>query len=633
MSDESTATPVEPGTPFTFKAEVQQVLHILAHSLYAEREIFLRELVSNASDALHRIQFEMLTNRDVVDPEAELRITIVADKENKTITISDTGIGMTEQEMIENLGTIAQSSARAFLQHASETAKPTADIIGQFGVGFYSVFMVADHVSVTSRSYRPDAQAMRWESRGDDTFTISPAERNERGTTIVIHLKDDAAEFANDWRMEQIIKRHSDFVSFPIMLGDRHINQAKALWRQPPREIEAETYPTFYKQLTMDMDEPLLHIHLSTDAPVDLHAILFVPGRRERGLLERRIEGKIKLYSRKVLIQEENKDLLPAYFRFLEGVVDSEDLPLNVSRETIQNSPVMQRIRKTLTSRMMREISDLVEKDPETFRVFWKEFGPFLKEGVATDFEHRDDLIKQLHFVTTKSDGALISLATYKDRIVDGQKEIYYVMAGDLESAQRSPHLDPFTARGIEVIYMTDIMDSFMLTSLREYDGMTLRNIDESNLELPGEAPESKLVIIGDEEFMRLRERFASVLGERVKEVREGMTLRDSPIRLASADASGAREFQRLQQLLGQETRLEPRILELNRSHSMMQHLARRTTNPADDAIVTASIEQLFDNALLLEGLHTSPATMVPRIQALIEAAVAAETASPTTES
>ncbi len=609
------------GKPVAFKAEVQQLLYILAHSLYAEREIFLRELISNASDALHRIQFEMLTNSDVLDPEAELAIQIDVNQDAKTITINDSGVGMTEQEVIENLGTIAQSSARAFLEQARENQKPSSDIIGQFGVGFYSVFMVADRVTVDSRSYQKDASPVRWESTGGDTFTVAPGERSERGTTITIHLKEDASEFANDWRIEQIIKRHSDFVSFPIHVGEKAVNQEKALWRRPAREVEDEQYNAFYKQLTMDMDDPLLHLHISTDAPVDLHSVLFVPMHRERGLIERRIEGKVKLYSRKILIQDENKDLLPNFLRFAEGVVDSEDLPLNVSRETIQRSPVLQRIRKTLTSRMLREFSDMAEKQPETFRTFWQEFGVFIKEGIATDFEYRDDLMKLLRFQTSNAGDDLVSLAQYKERMVEGQEEIYYVTASDVEAARHSPHLDPFTSRGIEVLLMTDIMDSFMLTSLRDYDGLKLRNIDDTNLELPGEETPAAESAVSDAAFEQLGERFKAILGERIKEVRGSKVLRDNPARLVSDEDAAMREMQRVQQLLGREATMGPRILELNRSHPLVAQLAQRAEADAEDPLLIASAEQLYDNALLLEGLHSNPSAMVPRIQALIEAA------------
>ncbi|MCU0491141.1 MAG: molecular chaperone HtpG [Chloroflexaceae bacterium] len=620
MTTENETTADAP-TSVAFRTEVQQLLHILAHSLYTDREIFLRELISNASDALHRVQFEMLTNREVRDADAELAIRLSADKDARTITISDTGIGMTREELIENLGTIAQSSARAFVAAAKEAQRPSSEIIGQFGVGFYSVFMVADKVTVTSRSYQAEAEAACWESTGGNTFTITHAEKAERGTTIVLHLKDDADEFANDWKLEQIVKKHSNFVAFPIYSGERRLNEQQALWRKPAREVKAEQYPEFYRQLTMDFDEPLLHLHLSTDVPVDLHTILFVPAKRERGILERRIEGKIKLYSRKILIQEDANDLLPNFFRFLEGLVDSEDLPLNVSREMVQSSPVLQRIRKTLTGRLFKELNELAEKDADKYAAFWKEFGPFIKEGLATDYEFRDELTKLLRFNTTKSGENLATLADYKSRMLEGQTEIYYVQANDLEAARRSPHLDPLEARGLEVLLMHDLMDGFMLGNFREYEGLKLRNIDDASLELPGEAPASA-VQVSDEDFARLCARVKAVLGEeKVTSVRASELLRENPARLVTEKNTPGREMQRIQQMLGRETKIEPRVLELNRGHALIANLAGRNSANSDDPVVAAVAEQLYDNALLLEGLLTNPAAMVPRLQALLEAA------------
>jgi molecular chaperone HtpG len=494
------------------------------------------------------------------------------------------------------------------------------DIIGQFGVGFYSAFVVADEVTVISRSYRPDAQAARWQSSGGDMFTIEPAEKAERGTTIILKLKDDALDFAKDWKLKQVIKRHSDFVAWPVYVGSDRANQQTALWRQAPRNIEADKYQDFYRQLTMDFEEPLLHMHLSTDAPVDLHTILFVPGRRERGIIERRVEGKIKLYSRKVLIQEEAKDLLPNYYRFVEGVVDSEDLPLNVSRETVQSNPVLGRIKKTLTGRLTKELGELAEKDAEKYAKFWAEFGVFLKEGIATEMSARDDLLPLLRFHTTKSGDVLASLADYTGRMAEGQDEIYYVLGSDLASIRFSPHLEALEERGLEALLLADVMDGFMLQGLREFAGHKLRNVDEPNLTLPGEAKPSE-VTVSDQAFARLVTTFKDLLGERIASVRASNVLRSSPARLVSAEDAPNRDMERIQRMLDRDYKTPARIVELNRGHALIADLARMIEERPDDPLIAPLVEQIYESALLLEGLHPNPAEMVGRIQRLMEAA------------
>ena len=471
---------------YTYRAEVQHLLHILSTALYTDRDIFLRELISNSSDALTRMRVELLHTTDVVEHDADLLIRVGSDPAAGTVTVTDAGVGMTQDELIQNLGTIAHSGAKAVMERLERAQR--SQLIGQFGVGFYAVFAAAERVVVTTRSFTPQAQAVRWESMGDDTYTIAPDAQTARGTTITVHLKTDAKELAQPYQIKQIIKKHSDFVPFPIFYGDEQVNQTKPLWRRAPRDVEADAYTALYRQLTMDWDAPLHHLHLSTDAPLDLHAILFIPSKRERGVIERRTDGTIKLYSRSVLIQEEAKDLLPAYFRFVEGVVDSEDLPLNVSRESVQRTAEMQRIRKTLTARLVKELAQLADKQPETYRTFWIEFGPFLKEGIAVEPSSKDDLLKLLRFHSTRSD-ELVSLAHYKKRMVAQQQAIYYVLANDLDSARRSPHLDALEARNIEALLLPDLVDSFMVSSLREYEGVPLRNADDPHLELP-ELPE-----------------------------------------------------------------------------------------------------------------------------------------------
>ena len=484
-----------------FRAEVQQLLNILAHSLYTEREIFLRELISNASDALSRVQFEMLTNRDVREPDAELAIHIDFDETAGTLTVADSGIGMTRDELVENLGTIAHSGAAAFLKGLEEGKRP-ADIIGQFGVGFYSVFMVADDVTVTTLSFRPDSQGWRWVSHGDSRFTLNPADKPERGTTIEIKLKEEAREFAAAWRLEQIVRKHSDYVSFPVYVKDKVANRQTALWRKTLKEVQEGEYDDFYRQLTLDPEPPLLHIHLVTDAPVNIRSILYIPRKVERSPLRLRQDYGLKLYSRKVLIQEESKDLLPEYLRFVEGVVDSEDIPLNISRETVQSNRVMRQIQKVLTSRVLKSLRDLADEKPEMaegehaaeggvaaetapgrYGQFWEEFGAFVKQGVAMSPADQADLLPLLRFHSTKSEGGLASLSDYVARMAPDQAEIYYILGSDLASAARSPHLDAFRARGLEVLFLLDPFDGYMMTMLREFEGKPFRNVDDPGLE------------------------------------------------------------------------------------------------------------------------------------------------------
>ncbi|MBL8057638.1 MAG: molecular chaperone HtpG [Anaerolineales bacterium] len=604
-----------------FRAEIRQLLDILVHSLYTDREIFLRELISNASDALHRLQFEMLTNAHVLDPEAELAIRLTPDKEARTLTLSDTGIGMTHDELVENLGTIAHSGASAFLKSLQEGQK-MADVIGRFGVGFYSVFMVAEEVRVTSRSSRPEAGAWTWICRGDDTFQLEPAERAGRGTEIVIKLKEDAAEFAEGYRLEQVVHKHSDFVSFPIYLGEKTVNRRTPLWRQPRSEITDEAAGEFYKQLTLDFQAPLLRIAMNTDSPVQIYALLFVPAKAEPGMFSLRKEAGLKLYSRKVLIQEYCKDLLPNYLRFLQGVVESEDLPLNVSRETVQSNKVMERIKNALTHKVIESLKELAAKDPEKYGQFWAVYGPFIKEGLATDPASRDKLKPLLRFPSSQAaEGELVSLAQYVGRLRPEQREIYYLLADDVRTAAGSPHLDYFRQQTIEVLFFTDPLDSFMLSGLQAYEGFTFKNAADAEVSAaPPPAPEAGAAPAA--ELTDLIARFKTQLGERITEVRASERLVGSPLRLVAPADSRDHEMDRVRRLIEKDFAVPKRVVELNPRHALIQGLAARLAAGGQDALVNDAIEQLYENGLLLEGLHPNPAQMVGRIHSLLEAAV-----------
>jgi molecular chaperone HtpG len=606
---------------YEFKAEIQQLLNILVHSLYTERDIFLRELISNASDALSRIQFEMLTNRDVLDHDAELKITLEGDATARTLTIRDTGVGMTRDEIVENLGTIAHSGAAEFLKKLQAEKKP-ADVIGQFGVGFYSVYMVADEVTITSRSYRPDATAVRWSSKGDNTYTLEDAEKADRGTEIVVHLKEDAAEYAPDWKIEQIVKKHSDFVSFPIYLKDRAINQQTALWRQSPREVTAEQYDNFYKQLTLDFEAPLLHVHFVADVPVDVHAVLYVPAKREHGMFSLRKDDGLKLYSRKILIQEYFKDMLPPYLRFVQGVVDSEDLPLNVSREAIQNNRAMAKLKSTLAHKLLSELDEMGRQDAAKYAQFWKEFGPFVKEGVATDVPSHEDLTKLLRFKTSRDGEEWVSLPQYVERMKTDQSAIYYILGDDPASIARSPHLDYFRKHDLEVLYLTEPVDSFVVLTLKEFGGKKLQNVADAGLDLPASTEQAIESKVADADYAQLIARIKAVLGDKITEVRGSQVLSDSPCRLVSPGDDAERDMQRVKRLLGQDYEIPKKIMEINRGHQLIADMAALAHSGRNDVLLDAGIQQLYESALLVEGLLPNPAEMAPRIQMLLEAAL-----------
>ncbi len=611
--------------PTRFKAEIRQLLDILIHSLYSDREIFLRELISNASDALNRLRFEMLTNRDVLDSDAALEIRISADKDARLLRISDSGIGMTAEELTTNLGTIAQSGAREFIQAAKEGTENLSDIIGQFGVGFYSSFMVAESVRVTSRSFRKDADAAAWTSSGGDTFTVEPADRENRGTTIEITLKEDAVEFADEWRLKQIIRTHSDFVAYPIFVGEDEepANQRTALWRQSPRDLDDEKYHEFYKQLTLEAEKPLAHTHIVTDAPVQIFSVLFVPSSTEKGMFSLRKDDGLKLYARKVLIQEYTKDLLPEYFRFVQGIVDSEDIPLNVSREMVQTSPVMQRIKKVLTGRVVSMIEGLAkDEDPSVYSTFWERFGSFIKEGVATDQAEGKNLYPLLRFKTTLSDGAWRSLNDYVAGMKTDQKKIYYLLGEDSRSLTRSPHLDYFQKHGYEVILLGDLIDSFMILGVPSYEGFDLVNVAASDLDLPTpedepEADESSEKL-ENETMNALIDRFKTVLGDRVSDVRTTTRLSGSIARLVDPQGSLNQEMQRVYKLMERDFEVPKKVLELNPKHEMLGRIAEIK----DDGQAALFIEQIFENTLLVEGLHPDPAGMIPRLESLMKAAL-----------
>ncbi|MBG0786035.1 MAG: molecular chaperone HtpG [Anaerolineaceae bacterium] len=605
------------GAPIPFKAETRQLLNILIHSLYTEREIFLRELISNASDALSRLDFVTLTNREILEPERPLEIRIRPDKEAGMLVIEDSGIGMTRDELVENLGTIAHSGAKAFVDAAKDTERNLTDIIGQFGVGFYSAFMVADWIRVTSRSYQPEAAAAAWYATGEDTYTLEDAEKEHRGTEVQIKLKDDAQEFLDESRLRQIIKRHSDFVQYPIYLGDEEepVNRQTALWRQNPREIDAEAYHEFYKQLTLDFSDPLTYTHMVTDAPAQMYAVLFVPGNPQNLVFSPRKEPGLKLYARKVLIQEFDTDLLPQYLNFIQGVVDSEDLPLNVSRETMQANRVKALLARLVTGKALDMLKDLGKNDPEKYAEFWKVYGGRLKEGVAVEPEDPEKLFPLLRFHTDQDPERWTSLDEYLERAGEDRKEIYYFLGEDPSAVRFSPHMDPFRKAKIEVLVLTDPVDPFMLLRMKEYEAHPFVNVADADLpEQEAEEP-SKEPALEEAAAKSLLDQFKAVLGERVSDVRTTERLSDSPARLVDPEGALDQSMQRVYQMMDKQFELPKKVLELNPKHRIIAGLAHL---PAGDPRFVLIAEQVYEDALLIEGLHPDPVSMVGRIQDLM---------------
>jgi molecular chaperone HtpG len=563
----------------------------------------------------------MLTDHQVLDPGAELCIRVTADKEKRLLTLRDTGIGMTRDEVIENLGTIAQSGARKFLEASKEKNADLTGVIGQFGVGFYSVFMVAESVRVTSRSYRPRAKAVTWSATGEDRYEVGPTEMNERGTVVEVKLKEEAAEFAEEYRLREIIHKHSDYIGFPIYIGDSKepVNKQTSLWRTSKQEVTAEQYKEFYQQTTLDFDEPLMHIHMVTDVPVQLYALLYIPQKAERGIFSLRKDDGLKLYSRNILIDEYNKDLLPEYLRFIQGVVDSEDLPLNVSRETVQATGLMAGLKKVLTGQVLKDLEDLSKKDTDKFEQFWKEFGGYLKQGVAAGLGDVEKLSALLRFKTSLHPERWNSLQDYADRMPVEQKSIYYIVGDDPKSILRSPHLDYFQAQGTEVLLLTEPMDSFMLMGLHKFKDFELKNVAQEKVEPPEKAKENESEKMPEADFNNLTERFKKVLGERVTDVRSSVRLSQSVARLVDPEGSLNPEMQRVYRYLGKEYEVPKKILELNPGHPILKNLLKLGPDSDLEKLI---IEQVYDNALLAEGLHPDPAGMAPRLQQLMEAAL-----------
>ncbi len=620
-----------------FQAEVAQLLQLVTHSLYSNPDIFLRELISNASDACDKLRFEALNDAGLYESAPELKVRVSFDKAAKTLTISDNGIGMSEQEAIEHLGTIAKSGTREFVSKLSGDQKSDSQLIGQFGVGFYSGFIVADRITVESRrAGLPAAQGVRWASAGTGDFEVDEIERTERGSSIILHLKDDALDYLNAWKLKGIINKYSDHISLPIEMekeewkegedgqpGDmvktgewETVNQAAALWSRAKKDVTQEQYDEFYKQISYDSEAPLATTHNRVEGSTEYTQLLFIPAKAPMDLFNRDKAAGVKLYVKRVFIMDDAQALLPSYLRFVKGVVDSSDLPLNVSRELLQESRAVKAIREGNTRRVLSMIEDLAANDAEKFATFYREFGAVLKEGLGEDFANRDRLAKLLRFASSTTDTLTVSLADYKARMKEGQEAIYYITADTQAAGKNSPQLEIFRKKGIEVLLMTDRVDEWALNYLHEFDGTPLQSVAKGAVDLGKlqDEGEKKAAKEAQTQFKPILDRLKDALKDKAKDVRATTRLVDSAACLVVQDGDMSTQLARMLKQAGQPVPEVKPILEVNAQHALVKKLEAQEGAAFEDL---AHI--LFDQALLSEGgLPDDPAAYVRRINALL---------------
>ncbi|MBQ9406364.1 MAG: molecular chaperone HtpG [Desulfovibrio sp.] len=643
----------EANQPRQFRAEVCKVLRILTNSLYTNREIFLRELISNASDALDKLRYRMNRGESPCETDLPLEIRISMDKVAKTLTITDTGQGMTAEELAENLGTIAKSGSEEFLadlaaakdgdtqegvdsEDNQSKGEDAANIIGRFGVGFYSVFMVGSKVAVTSRPAFGDAtQAHVWTSDGLGTYTVEPdgAADLKRGTSVKIWLKDDASEFLEKYRLESVIRKHSAFVPFPVFVDDSQVNTQPALWREPKFSITQEQYNGFYKAVTYDAKDPLDVLHISSDAPVQFHALLFTPDNAQEFFGAERDAWGLDLYASRVLIQHHNQELLPEYLAFLKGVVDTEDLPLNISRETLQENMVLRKINQVLVKQMLSHLEKLAKDDTAKYEQFWKLHGRIFKLGY-NDFTNRERISALMRFNSSAMTDAeaLTSLDAYMERAPQGQKTFWYVVAPNREAARLNPHMERFRRKGLEVLWLYEPVDEFVMDGLGKYKDWEFKSVEMaaddaldsfSDKEQP--AHES-VAPLSDEErgtFDKLLEKMKEILGDKVKEVRVSHRLADSAAVLVSPDGSMSSSMEKLLKVMRKDDTLPVKVLEVNRDHPLLRNLLRMYQANAEDSMLAHMTQCLFDASLLLDGYLKDPQELAQRSGKLLENAAA----------
>jgi molecular chaperone HtpG len=620
-----------------FQAEVKQLLHLMIHSLYSNKEIFLRELVSNASDATDKLRFEAMSNPALFENDSELRIRLAFDKQARTITISDNGIGMSREEVVSNLGTIARSGTKEFLSSLSGDQKKDANLIGQFGVGFYSSFIVADRVTVlTRRAGAASDQGVRWEcamAQDAGAYSIESIDKATRGTEITLHLREGEDDFLSDYRLRDVLRKYSDHIAVPIVMKktewdqekgeqrqtdeDETVNQASAIWARPKNDITDEQYQEFYKHVGHDFQPPLAWTHSRVEGRQEYTQLLYLPAKAPFDLWDRQHRRGIRLYVRRVFIMDDAEQLMPAYLRFVRGVVDSADLPLNVSREILQQSKDVEAIRSGCVRRVLGLLDELVADKPEKYAEFWREFGVVLKEGVGEDFSNRDRIAKLLRFASTHDEaaGQTVSLADYLSRMKEGQDKVWYVTAETAAAARNSPHLEIFRKRGIEVLLLSDRVDEWVVSHLTEFEGKSLASVAKGEADLGALVSEEEKKQQEQQagEFKDVIEQLKKSLGERVKEVRVSSRLTDSPSCLVADEHDMGGNMARILKAAGQKAPQTAPIMEINPGHALVQRLRSETSHFDDWASI------LFDQALLAEGGQLEdPASFVRRLNGLM---------------
>ncbi len=627
-----------PKEHLSFQTEVKQLLKLMIHSLYSNKEIFLRELISNASDAADKLRFEGLADGSLFETDPDLKIRVSYNPSDRTLTIADNGIGMSRQEVIDHIGTIAKSGTREFFSALTGDQAKDANLIGQFGVGFYSAFIVADKVTlITRRAGLTAEHGVRWESAGEGDYTLETVEKTGRGTEVILHLREDEDSLLSGWQIRTIIRKYSDHITLPILMKkeewskeksaneitdeDETVNQASALWARPKSDITQDQYHEFYKHVAHDFEPPLAYVHAKVEGKQEYTQLLYIPSKAPFDLFDREHRHGIKLYVRRVFIMDDAEQLLPNYLRFVRGVIDSNDLPLNVSREILQESKDIESIRAGAVKKVLSLIEDLAQgeggSDQEKFKTFWKEFGQVLKEGVGEDYANRERIAKLLRFVSTHTDGddQSVSLNDYIGRMKVGQEKIYYVTADSLKSARSSPHLEIFRKKGIEVILLSERVDEWLATNLTEFEGKSLQSISKGSLDLGGLEDESEKKEQEKEagEYKDLTERIKGVLGEQVKEVRVTLRLTESPACLVAESHDMGGNLERLLKSAGQKVNHAKPILEINPHHPMVQRLKYEEERFVDWSHI------LFDQALLAEGGQLEdPAGFVKRLNELL---------------